>query len=310
MATLLVSYAPGTGYTSYKVPDYETNITKRGQVFLCDTANAEIESVQFKLFRSGTPGTFNVELYAVDGSNHPTGDALSSGSYNGNILTTGTTGLWTSISMSAYTMSSGTSYALVIDPINAISPNYVGVKAITLGEYADGGSLLLIDSNWTYIAGVDLGFKVYISDSAPEKPINPTPENEASGITLDGTTVTWEDGGGATSYNVYYGTLSGFLTLLEAGVTDLSYTLRNTNWPSYDQAWYWRIDAVNDVGTTTGDEWYFTTLVFYPPTPPGITWDDPGNDSGYTGSPTGENNMVTLKRLVAAAQNTIWYEDI
>lgn len=142
----------------------------------------------------------------------------------------------------------------------------------------------------------------------PEKPINPTPEHESSDITLDATGVSWENGGGATSYNIYYGTLSGFLTLLESDVTDLSYTLRSTNWPSYDQAWYWRVDAVNDYGTTTGDEWYFTTLIFSPPTPSGITWTDPGNSDGHTGQATGLNNMITCKRLVAASDNCLWVE--
>lgn len=145
-------------------------------------------------------------------------------------------------------------------------------------------------------------------DYPPYKPINPTPSHEGSGVTLDGTGVIWEDGGGATSYDVYYGTLSGFLSLLEEGVTDLSYTLRDTNWPLYGEAYYWRIDAVNEYGTTTGDEWYFTTLIFSPPTTSGVTWSDPGNNTGYTGTPTGVNNMITVRRLVAAADDALWYE--
>jgi len=146
----------------------------------------------------------------------------------------------------------------------------------------------------------------------PSKPINPTPTNAGSGITLDATSVTWEDGGtganAATSYNIYQGTLSGFLSLVESGIDDLSYALRSTNWPNYGQARYWRIDSVNSYGTTTGDEWYFTTLIFRPPTPSGVTWDDPGNDTGYTGTPTGVNNLITVRRLVAAANDAIYYE--
>ena len=143
---------------------------------------------------------------------------------------------------------------------------------------------------------------------APSKPINPTPENEASDVTLDQTTVMWEDGGGATSYNIYQGTTSGNLSLVESGVTDLEYTLRSTNWPNYGQNRYWRVDAVNVHGTTEGDEWYFTTLLFLPPTPDGITWDDPGNSEGYTGTPLGTNNMLTVRRLVVAADDAIFYE--
>uniref|UniRef100_A0A6M3IZT4 Fibronectin type-III domain-containing protein n=1 Tax=viral metagenome TaxID=1070528 RepID=A0A6M3IZT4_9ZZZZ len=153
------------------------------------------------------------------------------------------------------------------------------------------------------------GIRTYLEGATPpEKPINPTPLHEASDVTLDQTAVTWEDGGGATSYDVYKGTLSGFLELVESGVTDTSYILRSTNWPQYGEAYYWRIDAVNSSGTTAGDEWYFTTLIFAPPTPSGITWTDPGNDSGYTGTPLGTNNMLTVRRLVGAADNCLWIE--
>ena len=146
---------------------------------------------------------------------------------------------------------------------------------------------------------------VSIQSTLPKKPINPTPEHEASNVGLNATTVTWEDGGGAESYNVYYGTLSGFLTLLEEGVTDTEYTLITGAWPYYDNIFYWRVDAVNANGTTQGDEWNFTTLVFDPVLPTGVTLDEDGNP---TGTPTGENNIITVKRLVAAANNRIWYE--
>lgn len=47
-------------------------------------------------------------------------------------------------------------------------------------------------------------------------------------------------------------------------------------------------------------ETYGTDLVFAPPAP---------SEDG-SGNVTGVNNMVTLKRLVAAANSKIWYEDI
>ena len=44
-----------------------------------------------------------------------------------------------------------------------------------------------------------------------------------------------------------------------------------------------------------------------PPLPSGVTLDEDGNP---TGTPTGENNMITIKRLVVAAKSKIFYEDI
>ena len=114
MADLIASY---TGDTTYYTVPTGTNISKRGMVFLCSGAYT-IDSVQLEIYRSGTPGTVNIELYAVDGSNHPTGPVLSSGTINGDTLTTSTNGWFYSISMSSYAMSASTKYAIVLDPLN------------------------------------------------------------------------------------------------------------------------------------------------------------------------------------------------
>ena len=49
----------------------------------------------------------------------------------------------------------------------------------------------------------------------------------------------------------------------------------------------WRIDTVNEFGTTTGDVWTFTDLVLGPP-----------------------NDVITYKRLVGAANNALWFEAV
>lgn len=145
----------------------------------------------------------------------------------------------------------------------------------------------------------------------PGKPINPTPEHLASDVTLHDTTGVWESGGNTDSYNVYYGTLSGFLELVESGVTELSLVLVEGNFSVYGKISYWRVDAVNAQGITQGDEWIFTTMNFAPVLPTGVTLDHSGGEGGVpTGTPTGENNIMTIRRLVVAANDKIWYEDL
>ena len=99
----------------------------------------------------------------------------------------------------------------------------------------------------------------------------------------------------AETYDVYFGP-TGDLSLISFDQSGLSievpYTLE------YNTEYSWRVDATNEFGTTTGDVWSFTTLVFAPPT---ISVDGSSN-------PTGLNNMVTLKRIVVAAANKIFYE--
>lgn len=55
--------------------------------------------------------------------------------------------------------------------------------------------------------------------------------------------------------------------------------------------------------------------MFYPPLPTGITLNEsgtpPDNPPGsQLGTPTGVNNMITVRKLIAAANSRIWVEDI
>jgi len=126
----------------------------------------------------------------------------------------------------------------------------------------------------------------------PGKPKNPNPVNGATDVLLNQTTISWESGGNTQSYNVYYGENEENLSLVSVGQSETSFSIVGINYGSpfdYEESRAWRIDAVYDSDVTTGDVWTFSTIPFYPPA-------------------TGE--VPTHKRLVAAAENTIWYEDI
>ena len=118
----------------------------------------------------------------------------------------------------------------------------------------------------------------------------------------------------AETYNIYFGP-TGDLALIsfdQAGLSvEIPYALE------YNTEYSWRVDATNENGTTTGNVWSFTCLLFDPPFPTGITLKYEG-DEGYPGDPgdgplpagtaTGVNNMVTIKRIVTAANNKVFYE--
>lgn len=143
--------------------------------------------------------------------------------------------------------------------------------------------------------------------SSPTKATNPTPADAASNVTLDQATIAWDDGGGSDTYNVYYGVSSGNLSLVSSAQVGTSFNLAAYLPFAYNVTRYWRIDSTNAQGTTTGDEWSFSTIAFAPVLPTGVTLDGSGNP---TGTATGENNIVTIRRWVAAANNKIWYEDL
>ena len=108
-------------------------------------ANHNLCYVRLKLYRSGTPGNVTVAIKATDGLGHPTGPDLAAGSFNGNALTTSSSGEWVTVWMvTPVALAAGTKYAVIVEAnANTVywrrdgsSPTYAGGNR----EYsADGG---------------------------------------------------------------------------------------------------------------------------------------------------------------------------
>lgn len=148
-------------------------------------------------------------------------------------------------------------------------------------------------------------------DARPVKASTPVPADSASSVTLDETPLGWVDGGNADTYNVYFGE-SGSEVLVASLQAGIEWTI-DFGTLAYGTTYGWRIDSVNDFGTTTGDTWTFDTITFNYPLPGAAGGGGGGGGGGGSGeedSPTGENNMMTLRRLVAAANSKIWFEDV
>jgi hypothetical protein len=98
----------------------------------------------------------------------------------------------------------------------------------------------------------DIGAFEYIAAAPPLKASGPTPSNGATGVSLS---ALLEWGGTADNWNVYVGTSPSALTLQgNVQERDYNYDL------AYSTTYYWRIDANNSEGLTTGDVWSFTTV--------------------------------------------------
>lgn len=186
------------------------------------------------------------------------------------------------------------------------------------------------------------------------KPTTPTPANISPpsplgtidvvniGGSILNSEIKWKQGGGATSYDIYYnfggsvGSAPYFVTNVVA--TDASSPTEGTQetysilWPlasltpfigfsslRHDVLYSWRIDAKDNFGNiATGDVWHFRTAPMrYPiPTPSIALWptpippyEDPTISAGDN-LVLGLNNMTTYRRLVAAAANTLFIENI
>jgi hypothetical protein len=66
----------------------------------------------------------------------------------------------------------------------------------------------------------------------------------------------------AETYNVYFGLASDELVLVATGISYLSIPMPIVL--DYLTDYYWRVDAINEYGTTTGDIWKFTTIYDLP----------------------------------------------
>jgi hypothetical protein len=190
--------------------------------------------------------------------------------------------------------------------ISSAITNITGIYRGGMDGSSSGEKHLLM---WSY------SFSICTEEFGPSKAINPAPANSATDVTLGQQTISWEDGGGATSYDVYYGENEAGLSLVSAGQAGTSFTITGITYGSlfdYLISRSWRIDAVNEVGTTTGDVWTFTTISFLPPIPTYTILNGgtppPDGVEGVDFDWSGLNNMITCKKLVVAAANKLWYE--
>jgi len=136
------------------------------------------------------------------------------------------------------------------------------------------------------------GVRSYIDAlGLPGKATNPSPADSADDVSTNQATLTWTEGTGVVNYEQVYFGPTGSMELVDSLDTDQSFDLSSYLPFEYGDVYRWRIDTVNDLGTTTGDTWTFTLLAFLPPS-------------------VDDSEFQVIKRLCACAENRFWYEDV
>jgi hypothetical protein len=163
-----------------------SGLDERGQTFTTIEAHT-LGLVNLKLYRVNSPGTINVDIYAVDGTGKPTGASLGSGTYNGNSLTTDTDGAWYAIPMSGSSLAADTKYAIVVKASSASASDHVYWKSDdTSPTYITGQSVYSIDGGSTWaVDNIDQQFEESIT-IIPVVTLDPISETNFAGqlITL------------------------------------------------------------------------------------------------------------------------------
>ena len=113
-----------------------------------------ITSIKLKLGRKGSPGTLTFVIKATDGSGHPTGDDLCSGTTDGNTLPDYTVEYeWREITLGdGAILSADTKYAIIAKALAGDGLN-TGVWALELvGGYAGGNAEFSNNSGYGWAA--------------------------------------------------------------------------------------------------------------------------------------------------------------
>ena len=331
------SYTPGSS------TDFNSLRWRHKSMSFTASSSYLLERIDLRLKKHATSlgFSYSVRLYQADVDGKPFGSSLELfGTFNEINLTTDYVDY--TYDSGSYSVTSGNDYAIVVSGLLTSETSSTLYWATTTEDvYGNGAAAHIVGlSGWVVDPDEDRWFEVYADDgggggSPPTKAENPSPTDANASVTLDQATITWDDGGGADTFDVYYGTESGSLSLVSVAQAGESFTVTGITDGSpfsYLSVRYWRIDATNSDGTTTGDEWSFTTIRLTPPTPTrfypttgqyyrlliqsdGSYGDVPGvgvenTDFVYLAAGYEANFVATNRRLVAAAENRIWYEDL
>ena len=200
----------------------------------------------------------------------------------------------------------GTSYVTDLDELETIFDASPVDQVVYWRVDAKAGESTATGDEWSF-------------DPRPAQVTNPTPTNAATGQRLY-PTYAWGAAAEADTYTLDV-TVGGSEHLSVPLIAATEYDSAITNFEEggiygYDSTYAWRVDSVNQFGTTTGTAWSFTSVVFDPPMP---TWENlpdktlgPLTD-GTKGTDyrwTGLNNTNTVKYLLVAKDQSVYFAEV
>ena len=121
-----------------------------------------IQNVYLRLNRSGDPGPIIVSIREADSAGKPQGSDLTSGTINGDAITTDDFGEWYCVPLTAYGLQYNTTYAIVVRATTAGYPaSYVMWMRST--GYGSGNHSMSSDSGqtWTAYPTMDMMFQTW-----------------------------------------------------------------------------------------------------------------------------------------------------
>jgi hypothetical protein len=248
--------------------------------------NYDLDYVVVEGKRTGNPVSVDMDIYACDGNHKPTGSSLVKVTKLQADIPTSEAEITFTLA-SSISLSSGVEYAVVMSAPLGSSPHRFNWAYLNSGNTAgfgttsnDGGSSWItptLSGDWFQAWGTE-SFGASIAHT-------PDPTNGESDLDTGGVDLSWVDDNPGDSYDIYFGP-TGSMVLLESAWGSTSYSY--TPYLSAGQEYSWRIDINIGEEVVTGAVWTFTTESLIAPS----------------------TNLATIKRLIVASNDEIWYEDI
>jgi Secretion system C-terminal sorting domain len=159
--------------------------------------------------------------------------------------------------------SSGTTMRYVTDTeggnsgspvIDALTGSAVGVHTHGGCNSSGGNNNGTSTFNSAFWIAIDQG----MGDCPVEGASNPNPANATTNVSINIAELTWSNGTGAISNELYFGTDPSSLSLVQSGSLATSWNV--TGGPlSYQTMYYWQVVEIGDTCNTNGPIWNFTT---------------------------------------------------
>ena len=144
--------------------DYIDQVDTNGsaQTFTPQT-NYDLVELRVKVARRGTPGTITVTIHATDGDGHPTGAALATETFDGDVLTTDLANpdIKVITFASPASLSASTKYAIKMTVTTyLVNVTYMAWYCDEPGTYTNGVALEwnTVLSDWVYVYSADTDF--------------------------------------------------------------------------------------------------------------------------------------------------------
>ena len=201
-------------------------------------------------------GTLTLDLYSVSGGEPDTKIATL---WSGSVNSWGTVQSWRFLTGISQAITNGVTYAYVVT-LNPLRDGTHYIRWSGKNGYAGGiGYQENLDGVYTN-ATIDWHFVNYGTDAVtpPTKATNPSPSDAATSVDFSALGLSWDDGGGADTFDVYIGPI-GDLSLVSSAQAGTTITIDTADVP-WGETIYWRIDSTNGDGTTTGDTWSFSVV--------------------------------------------------